>query len=225
MKSERPGTFVVKFGEGSDGTIVGRIDGDPRPVLVSEKSIKARPGDVWECKLLVDEDSADKRCIATLLNKVKSAEAPVPDAAEAVPAEDVVSVAGEDEPEEEYEYVIHDYPEDRPAPRPRFRRPSRHAQSPSGIRFVPYMSVDDEEALVIYRGGGMLTSSLLMPSPYMAFLTPNRKFLQLIPCEKGDIPCNGVMIKIGFLEALMEGRKGCILDCDNDDGALTLHLR
>ncbi len=135
-----------------------------------------------------------------------------------------VPEAAEDGPGEESEYEIHDIPDDASMSSQRSRALARLSSLQSGIRFVPYKIINDEEGTVTYKGAGTIASSLLLPCPYMAFLSPNGKVLQLIPCEKGDIQCEGQTIRIGLLEALMQGRTECSLDFENDDDVLTVRL-
>ena len=76
-----------------------------------------------------------------------------------------------------------------------------------------------------YVGEDTLYSDLLEDVPFIAYTSPDRHLIQLIPCKLGDIFCNEGMIRIAGLDGLVNGEKGLLVPYSMDKGAFTLYIR
>ncbi len=229
ITGEKVGTFIVKFSETEDGSVVGKIEGDYTPVHVRKKSLKANSGEIWLCHLDIDEDLTGVSYVARLLEKLgeeKPAVSKRP--AEAISEDEFVinepckTVERKESEEEEYR-ILED---------PERECMGSSLGSPSKVCGLGMYSPmdneceeeDDEVGFVRYEGNNTLSSNLLVFDSYMAFRSPDNQVLQLIPCWEGGFGCRGGSIRIGVLEEMVGGRIGCQLSYRHDDGILTVFL-
>ena len=76
-----------------------------------------------------------------------------------------------------------------------------------------------------YIGNDTLYSDLLDDMPFIAYSSPDRHFIQLIPCDLGDIFCNDGMIRLSGLDSLVNGKEGHLIPYSTDKGAFLLYFR
>ncbi len=76
-----------------------------------------------------------------------------------------------------------------------------------------------------YIGEDTLYSDLLDDRPFIAYSSPDRQLIQLIPCDWGDLFCNDGMIRIAGLDSLANGEKGLLIPYSTDKGTFILHFR
>ena len=76
-----------------------------------------------------------------------------------------------------------------------------------------------------YMGNDTLYSDLLDDRPFIAYSSPDRKLIQLIPSDWGDLFCNDGMIRIAGLDRLVNGEKGLLIPYRTDKGTFMLYFR